>query len=292
MQPGFLRFASLLLVAVSIMALPHTAPAQDNVWNASKKAAAKLNKGKKGIKKWNEHLQNWSMDESYNHQFALGGKLNSNGWSGGAYYLKKTGKTKLAVGSLTFSEIKHDKQIKQQRDNVFYPQFGTATPYVFGKINNLYTLQIGYGRQMLLLPGVIDGNLSVSFRYGGGFSLALLKPYYLRLVYVDYNNPTVPPVLKEEKYSDANAEMFLTPNNTIGASKWSKGLNEMKSIPGGFIEAEALIEPMKNKFLIETITIGANGAYYSKSLPIMAELKVHPWQASVFVGLSLGAKWR
>jgi hypothetical protein len=60
---------------------------------------------------------------------------------------------------------------------------------VFGKINNLYTLQIGCSKEQLLLPGVVEGNLSVSFRYGGGFCLALLKPYYLKVVKTDYTQP-------------------------------------------------------------------------------------------------------
>lgn len=296
MQSAFLKYCSISFLVISACVFSDKCLAQDNIWNApkgsSKKAAEKLDKGQKGIKKWKDHIVNLGMDNSYNHQLALGGKLNSNGWSGSIYYFKRTGKAKLDVWSLSFSEIKHEKQVKQQRENVLYPQFGASTPYVFGKVNNLYTLQLGYSKQMLLLPGVVDGNLSVSFRYGGGFSLALLKPYYLRLVYVDYNDPKAIPVLEEERYSDANAEIFLTRNSTIGASKWSKGLNEIRPAPGGFLEAAAVIEPAKNKFLVETLTIGINGAFYTKCLPIMAELKAYPWQASVFVGLSLGKRWK
>lgn len=294
MQAAF-KYGFILFFIISSFGFSYGVFAQDNLWNnakdKSKKTAQKLDKGKKGLKKWKDHIANWGMDDSYNHQFAIGGKLNSNGWSGCLYYLKKTSKTKLDVWSLSFSEIKHEKQVKQQRENVLYPQFGPATPYVYGKINNLYTLQLGYSKQLLLLPGVVDGNLSVSFRYGGGLSLSLLKPYYLRLVYVDYNDPNAVPVLKEEIYSEVNAEMFLTPNSNIGASKWSKGLDETKLIPGVFIETGAVIEPAKNKFFIETITIGVSGAYYARPLPIMAELKAYRLQASVFVGLSLGKKW-
>src|SRR5690606_27457679 len=103
------------------------------------------------------------------------------------YYLKKEKPGLAQVFSLTFSEIKHEKQIKQQRENA-YPELGNATPFVFGKVNNLYTLQLGHGREQLLLPGVIEDNLSVSMRFSGGFSLAMLKPYYLRLAYPDFVN--------------------------------------------------------------------------------------------------------
>lgn len=269
--------------------------AQDNLWsnpkNTGTKAKQKINKGKSGIKKWKDHLSNWGMDDSYNHQFALGSKLNSNGWSGAAYYFKRTSKTQLNVWQISFSEIKHEKQLKQKRENTRYPQLGAATPYVYGKINNLYTVQVGYSKQQLLLPGVVDGNLSVSFRYGGGFSLALLKPYYLRLVYNSTSDPESAYV-KEEQMNDENNEIFLAHNQNIGASKWSKGLADIKPIPGAFLEAAVVIEPAKSKLLVQTITLGVNGAFYSQSLPIMAELKAYPWQGSLFVGISLGKRWK
>ena len=59
--------------------------------------------------------------------------------------------------------------------DICYPQFGNALPFVYGKINNLYTLQVGFGNEKLLLPAVVDGNLSVSFRYSLGIGLAMLK---------------------------------------------------------------------------------------------------------------------
>lgn len=269
------------------------AVAQSNVWdnrkNVSKKAYDKLDKGKKGIKKWKEHVENWGMDDKLKHQFALGGKLNSNGWSGCIYYFNKTGKTTHDIYQLSFSEIKHEKQVKQQRGNAF-PELGQSGPYVYGKINNLYTLNIGYGKQHLLLPGVVDGNLSVSFRYSGGLSLAMLKPYYLKLVHIDYANDRKT-ILTETRYTDSTAAVFLKSNNILSASKWSKGLDETKFIPGGFVEAAFVIEPSKSKFLVTTITLGANGSLHAGKLPIMAEIKSYPWQANVFVGLSLGKRW-
>ena len=96
----------------------------------------------------------------------------------------------------------------------------------------------------------------------------------------------------EQRYTDSTAEMFLKKGNILGASKWSKGLDEVKLVPGAFAEAAFVIVPAKGKYLVQTITLGGNFAYYSRRLPIMAEVPAYPWQASLFVGLALGKRWR
>lgn len=272
------------------------ANAQNSVWEKGnekgRQAKSKWNKGKVKAKKWKQHLAEYGLSGDLKHQLAIGGKLNSNGWCGAVTYLKRIDPRKLHLYQLSFSEIRHEKQVKQERNRVAYTALGESTPYIFGKVNNLYTLQVGYGKEHLLLPGVVEDNLSVSFRYQGGFSLALLKPYYLRLVHTDRSDPNDIPILHEEHYTNENAEVFLDSRNILGASKWSKGLGELKPVPGAYIEAAFAIEPAKGKFFVQTITIGSNVAFYAKELPVMAEVKATALQTSVFVGLSLGKRWK
>jgi hypothetical protein len=265
-----------------------------NVWNSN--AAKTIGKKSTGIgqklKNYKNHLQQWGLDPNYNHELLAGGKVNTNGWSGSVYYLKKKNKLTNNLWQLNFSEIKHEKQIKQQGSNKAFPQLGNAGPYIFGKINNLYTLQLGYGKEKLLSPDVLEGNISISFRYSGGLSLAMLKPYYLKLIYVDYTQPGDPATLKQVKYSSGNSDHFLNSGDVLSADKWSKGLDEIQYIPGLFAEACFVITPSKSKSFIQVVTLGANIAYYSKELPIMADQKAYPYQASLFAGLAIGKRWK
>ena len=151
-------------------------------------------------------------------------------------------------------------------------------------------MQLGYGREQLLLPGVLEGNMSVSFRYGGGFSLAMLKPYYLKLLYIDYAHGGQAH-LQEERYSEDNSESFLNSNRIFGGSKWSNGLDEIRYVPGVFAEGAFVIEPSKNKSFIQLITLGGQFSFYTKSLPIMADRKAYAYIGELFVGLSLGKRW-
>ncbi|MGN6568263.1 MAG: hypothetical protein ACTHJ0_09935, partial [Flavipsychrobacter sp.] len=271
-------------------------PAQSGVWssgNSIKSTAGKSTSGfKDKLKNYRNHLQEWGLDPNYNKELLIGGKVNTNGWSGSIYYLKKKNKLTDNLWQLHFSEIKHEKQIKQQGSNKAFPQLGSAGPYIFGKINNLYTLQLGYGKEKLLLPDVLEGNISISFRYSGGLSLAMLKPYYLKLIYVDYSLPADPATLKEEKYSTSNSDHFLNSGDVLSGADWSKGLDEIQYVPGLFAEACFVITPSKNKSFIQVITLGVNVAYYTKELPIMADQKTYPYQASLFAGLAIGKRWK
>lgn len=266
-----------------------------NVWN-NNAATKTIGKKKEGLsqhlKDYKQHLQQWGLDPNYNHELLVGGKVNTNGWSGSVYYLNKKNKLTNNIWQLDFSEIKHEKQIKQQGSNKAFPQLGNAGPYIFGKINNLYTLQLGYGKEKLLLPDVLEGNICISFRYSGGLSLAMLKPYYLKLIYVDYTQPGDPATLKEEKYSAGNSDHFLNSGDVLTAAKWSKGLDEIQYIPGLFAEACFVITPSTSKSFIQVVTVGANVAYYTKDLPIMADQKAYPYQASLFAGLAIGKRWK
>lgn len=261
------------------------------IWNDTRKNFSEEKRnGKAALKSWKNHLQKWGLDSNYNHALAVGGRLNGDGWGGLVYYQRRINRWQSHFFQLSFSEIKHEKQAKQQPHNAAFPGLGDGSPYVFGKINNLYTLQFGHGREWLLLPGLLEGNMSVSLRLQAGVALAMLKPYYLKLAYDSAGGQ--PAYMKEQKYNDKDADKFLNTGYILGSSKWGKGLGEIQYIPGGFADAAIAIEPLKNKTFIKTVTLGGNFAFYSKDLPIMATQEAYPWTATVFVGLSMGKRWR
>ena len=274
---------------------PPAATAQTSTWgtNSVKSAGAeKAKSAKNKLKDFKDHLQKWGMDTSYNHAFLIGGKLNSDGWSGSMYFVKRKNYHISNFWEISFSEIKHEKQTKLQGSNGAFPDLGTATPYVFGKINNLYTLQIGYGKETLILPAVMEGNISVSFRYSAGLSLAMLKPYYLKLIDVDYSNNPTTATLEQQKYNHSDSALFFNTSDILGAASWAKGLGEITYVPGAYLQTAFAIMPGKNKAFIQVVTLGINADLYAETLPIMADQKAYPWQISLFAGLGIGKRWK
>ena len=289
------RYKKCLYCLVFSLLGAASARAQNSVWNtggtAKKTAGQKIEKTKGKLKDFKDHLQKWGLDTSYNHAFLAGGKLNTDGWSGRVDFVHRK-KAINHMWQISFSEIKHEKQTKQQGVNKDFPQLGNATPYVFGKINNLYTLQVGYGEERMLLPGVMEGNISVSYRYSAGFSLAMLKPYMLKMLQVDYS--TTPPNahLLQDKYTQADSAQFLNPNLILGAATWSKSLSQTTLVPGAYFESAIAIIPGINKTFVQVITLGVNAAIYSQALPIMQGQQAYPWQANLFAGLGIGKRWK
>jgi len=265
------------------------------VWEGGKEKLEQVKeKGEKKIsrlKQWKQHIAEWGLDPDFNHALSLSGRLNTNGWSAGLCYLHQKSPGNKVLWQLHFSEIRHEKEAKQEQTRDLYPGLGKRTAYIFGKINNAYTLQLAYGREQMLFPALLDGNLSVSLRYSGGPALALLKPYYLNLIYVDYV-PEPQAHIQTERYSSGNSDHFLQPGFIRGRGKWSKGLGEIRYCPGLFAELAFVIEPEKPKAFVKAIVIGGNAAFYTSRIEIMTERKAYPYQAAFFVGLTLGKRWR
>jgi hypothetical protein len=98
--------------------------------------------------------------------------------------------------------------------------------------------------------------------------------------------------LAQNKFGISDSSVFLNTNKIFGASKWTKGLNEIDFVPGAYFEAAVTIIPGKNKIFIQAISFGINGAFFTKALPIMADHKSYPWQVSLFAGIAIGKKWK
>jgi len=289
-----LKQTLLLSLFWTIAHFPAGAQSNNNVWNEAKKSAGqtkqKVQRTGSRLKQFKTHLEQWGLDTSYKQGIAIGARLNSTGWTGLLYYQRRKSRTQNHFYQLSFTEVKHEKQIKQQRQNLAYPGLGNSAAFIFGKINNAYLLQLGYGREMLLLPGVLDGNMTISLRWQAGLSVAALKPYYLKLIYIDYT-PDEQAHVQEEKYNETTSEKFLNPGYILGASKWKKGLNDINWIPGAYADVAIAIEPLKNKSFIKTVTLGCNVSIHTQQLEIMAQQPAHSWTASVYAGLSLGKRW-
>lgn len=269
--------------------------AQVSVWEESKAKMESLKQKKEKqqsrFQDWKAHITKEATTSDYKYALSIGARLNTNGWSCGLYFGKQKGAGRQVLWELHFSEIKQEKETKQENREPVLKELGKGRPYIFGKINHVYTLQLGYGRQQMLLPALLDGNLSVGFRYAIGPAVALSKPYYLDLIY-GILQPDENPHIQTEKYAPDNAEKFLHPGYIHGAAKWSKGLEETKLTPGLFGELAFFVEPDKPKAFIQTITFGGKAAIYSKPLEIMADKKAYRYQLSLFVGLSVGGRWK
>ncbi|RQO31103.1 hypothetical protein DBR32_10385 [Taibaiella sp. KBW10] len=266
--------------------------AQEKVWQTVQQQKGTLQKAKnKQVSKakgWTNHLKQWGTDSSYTRAIFVGVQLHTNGWSGEVCYLLNKEKAHQTTIRLQFGEIRQEKEIRQQRKGTVYRDLGAFKPYALGKLNKAYTLQLGIGKEYIVFPALLQDQISLKLGMEAGMALALVKPVYLNLIRVD---PAQQAYASSEKYTEQNKNLFLSPNNILGADKWSHGLKELNYIPGIYLAPKIIFAPDRNTSFVQKFTIGANVAYYLKEIPIMAQNKNTHWQASFFVGLSLGKRW-
>jgi hypothetical protein len=185
----------------------------------------------------------------------------------------------LRYAQIEFSEKKHPKEMRSTSGGG-----GSESPrtYIFGKINNFYTFKVGYGNRKMIAGKPDPGTVSIHWIYNGGLSLGMTKPYYLTLG----NGEDI-------KYSDEDKEDFLYGQNISGSAGWSKGLKEIKFIPGlqlrtGLHFDFAPRERKKTKLAIET---GVTAEFYTQKIVLMAEQKAVPYFFNLYLSFQFGRRW-
>lgn len=266
--------------------------AQDKVWQSvttkkkqvQQKAQAQQQRAKGQVLRWKE----WGTDSSYRQAIYICGRLHTNGWSGQLHYHFNRQSDKESYVKLQVAELRHEKEARQQRKDTAYRSIAGYKPYIYGKQYKVYTAQLGYGREWTVVPSVLQGNISLKATIEAGVSMALLKPVYLYLLRYD---ATQQPYASSEAYMVGNEELFLNRNRILGADRWSKGLSELRCIPGIYISPSIVFSPDRPSGFVQQFQIGAQLAFYTRSIPVLLQQRDTPWQASCFVGISFGKRW-
>lgn len=194
----------------------------------------------------------------YSKQSIFGIQLRTNGYG---FFIEK-GKMKSqrnsGIYSLEFNEIKHPKEDKLPNGT---GGFSFGNPYIYGKVNNFYGLQLGVGRQRILGQKGNKNGVAVSVIYKGGFSAGLLRPYYIEVE--DNNGQT-----RTIKYSKQDSALFLT-GFIIGGGGLGKGWNEIKFKPGVFAKSALRFDFGRFNEVVSGIEVGLSAEYYTSKIPIL-----------------------
>jgi len=220
------------------------------------------------------------------HEWSVGLRLNSNGWSIFTdYALVKTNDWKkadmfhnLLYWQLEFNEKKHPKEQKITTET---NRFGGSNSFKYGKINNFYALKAGMGYSKLIAGKPEPGSVSIHWNTVAGFSLGLLKPYYLNI----YSDPSA------IKYSDITQSDFLNVNSITGSAGFSKGFDELEIIPGGQLRTALHFDFAADKKYVVGVEAGVNVEYYSQEIPLMVGQKATPSFVELFIALQFGKRW-
>lgn len=200
----------------------------------------------------------------FNKQNVYGLRLNSDGWS---VFFEKGILKSVTVTNLYGLEIGEKKNKKENKvpgqavsDGFFI--FST-TPYRYGKQNIFYQVKPFIGQQRHVGGKTNKNGVAVQAIYGGGISLGLERPYYIKVE--DPNTSEV----KDIKYSVADSALFLNPTYILQGTGLRHGWNDMKIVPGVHAKAALRFDYGRFNELVSAIEVGLNVEAYSRKVNIM-----------------------
>ncbi len=206
-----------------------------------------------------QHINNIIKQEeegviTYKKSFAFGIKLISDGYGAFLELGRASSVKKALLYQLEFSER---KSVKEQKQNSY---FSNSVSYIYGKENFVYPVKLGVQQQILLGNKLNKNGVAITGNYGGGVSMALLRPYYVQVQNgngIDYI-----------KYNSKDSLQFLS-GKIYGGPGLSKGWNELTVDPGLYAKAAVRFDYGAFNEIVSAIEVGVTGEYYSKKIPQM-----------------------
>ncbi len=234
--------------------------------------------------------------KSLTKEFSVGGGLNTDGWS----VLVTKGWIKgedeknsdkfhsVRIAQIEFSEHKHVKEIKGTNNRISQTANEKPKSFIYGKVNNFYSLKLGYGYRKMIAGKPESGTVSIHWMYAGGLSLGLLKPYYID-AYVLRDNP-----MRYEresiKYTEENREGFIRQENIVGSSGWATGLGETKVVPGIHAKTGLHFDFASQNRTKLAIEVGLAAELYTQKIELMATQKAYPYLVNGYISLQFGKR--
>ncbi len=232
----------------------------------------------------------------YNKEFSVNFKLHTNGFSIGAdfgtlktYYLTR-------FWGFEIGEIKHPKEFRQSFDFRNPITSKVARAFVFGKQNNFYPIRISFGEKRYFSEKASRKGLAIGGSYAVGPSLGLLKPYYLELVrFIEPGSNQV--VVRSERYSTENEDVFLDINSIYGSAGFTKGFDGIEILPGANAKLAIHFDWGAFDEFVKALDAGVMVDFYFRKVPIMVEserldnTENSPIFINLFLNLQLGKRW-
>ncbi|HKK42379.1 MAG TPA: hypothetical protein VJ963_08220 [Bacteroidales bacterium] len=179
------------------------------------------------------------------------------------------------IWEIDLGTLRNSKEYKQASQ---YIQGGS---FVFGKMNSVIFLRGGIGRQHEIYKKADLGGIAVRYFYSAGPVLAVYKPIYYRVVY--YISSTEAEI-REEKFDVSIAAS----RDIYSKAPFTKGLNEIKVMPGLYGKGGFNFEYSKEDKIIHAIEVGAQINAFPKEIPIMANTNNKAVFFSLFVSYRFG----
>lgn len=168
-------------------------------------------------------------------------------------------------------EMRAPNQARRYNEN-----FPNPRSYVYGKLNNLYILRAGIGRQHLINRKPYWGGVEVRAFYYGGLDIGIAKPTYLNIAYYSViDNQIVVERIALERYNPETHFPYIgvNPNclcDIYGRGPILSGFSKIKIYPGIYVKGGFNFEFSALNDRIKAVEAGVTLDIFPQKVPIMA----------------------
>jgi hypothetical protein len=214
-------------------------------------------------------------DLIFNKHGVFGFRLATDGY--GIFYEKGKFKTNSKTLLLQF-ELNEKKNPKDHKVAAAYNGYNFNS-VVIGKLNNFYQFKVAVGQQHLIGGKGNKNGVAVTALYSGGFSLGILKPYFMDVTDAQQNTfRSKYPTIVDSGYS------------IIGASGFTVGWNDVTIKPGLNAKAAMRFDYGRLNQSITAIEAGVTGEYYFSTIPMMYLVPYKQFFFNAYVSIMFGKR--
>lgn len=186
--------------------------------------------------------------------------------------------------SIDFSTMKHPKEVRQSNRVSLFSVL--SRPYVYGKQNTFMTARASLGVKRYYSEKARRRGIVVGVNYQYGFSLGMLKPYYLEL----RSSDGVFGQAKSTRFSEEIRDDFLNRNLIDGYSGFFTGFTEMRFAPGVHVKGGLHFAWGAFEEYVRAIELGIMVDLFFRDIPIMIIEDNKPYFINLYLTLQLGRR--
>jgi hypothetical protein len=151
---------------------------------------------------------------------------------------------------------------------------------VVGKLNNFYQFKIAVGQQHLIGGKGNKNGVAVTALYTGGFSLGILKPYY-----VDVSDP-----LTNSDFRSKYPTIIDSGYIEYGASGFTVGWGEISVKPGVNLKTALRFDYGRFNTTLTAIEVGLTGEYYFSKIPMLYKVPYKNFFFNAYLTIMFGKR--
>jgi len=179
----------------------------------------------------------------------------TNGYSFNYRYAKRLDGYRHQVFDFEIAEIKHPKEIKLSSEYI-----QNSGRFVYGKINQFYTIRLGFGLQKEIYSKYDKGSVAIRYNMIAGASIGILKPIYYEVLF------SAMPI---DTFADQKFQDIIMRDRIVGKASFSKGLSESVINPGTFVKLGYSFEFSQRDERVRALEVGLLTDIYLREAQIM-----------------------